>query len=150
MFSTWLSKDMGSPRPWSRKFINIYLYKCKWRFLSGRLMLLAILLYGLFIHHKQINLSWPNRHDGELSSIHVLGSYFLDMFNSADDMQFWCTIIQSFNRLLKKNMCCTSSWYRISNCYATFWVLLVNATSLNRIHCDSAPPDQYHYTSQKS
>ena len=51
-------------------------------------MLLAILLYGLFIHHKQINLSCPNTHDGELSSIHVMGSYFLDIFNSADGMQF--------------------------------------------------------------
>ena len=37
-------------------YMIIYLYKRNWRFLSGRLMVLAILLYELFIHHTQIDL----------------------------------------------------------------------------------------------
>ena len=40
-------------------FMKIYLYKQKRHFLSGRLIVLAILLYDQFIHHTQMDLH-PN------------------------------------------------------------------------------------------
>ena len=59
----------GLTKSWSIFVMIIYLYRRKWRFLSERLMGLAILLYELLIHHAQISVGntqeavAPSRHD---------------------------------------------------------------------------------------
>ena len=46
----------GMTMPLSIMLMNIqYMYRRKWRYLTGRLMVLSIVLYEQFLHHTRIN-----------------------------------------------------------------------------------------------